>query len=94
MSPGLGDGLAGMTEVLVTGLAMGESPRWHDGRLWVCDWLAGEVLAVGTDGRTEVVQRVEGLPFSIDWLPDGSRRTAAPAAPGTRSSSTLWDGST
>jgi hypothetical protein len=23
---------------LVTGLAFGESPRWHDGRLWLCDW--------------------------------------------------------
>ena len=22
----------------LTGLALGESPRWHDGRLWVCDW--------------------------------------------------------
>src|SRR2546421_733915 len=50
---------------------MGESPRWHDGRLWMCDWLAGEVLAFGTDGSREVMARVEGLPFSIDWLPDG-----------------------
>jgi sugar lactone lactonase YvrE len=50
---------------------MGESPRWHDGRLWVCDWKAGEVLAFGPDGRRDVVARVEGLPFSIDWLPDG-----------------------
>ena len=23
------------------GLVLGESPRWHDGRLWVCDWGAG-----------------------------------------------------
>ena len=32
-----------MTEptVLASGLAMGESPRWHDDRLWVCDWVAG-----------------------------------------------------
>ena len=59
------------TRVLATGLAMGESPRWHDGRLWVCDWLAGEVLTVDADGRTDVVRRVEGLPFSVDWLPDG-----------------------
>ena len=59
------------TRVLATGLAMGESPRWHDDRLWVCDWLAGEVLTVDADGRTEVVRRIEGLPFSVDWLPDG-----------------------
>ena len=37
----------------------------------MCDWLAGEVLAFAPDGTREVVARVEGLPFSIDWLPDG-----------------------
>ena len=37
----------------------------------MCDWLAGEVLAFAADGSREVVARVEGLPFSIDWLPDG-----------------------
>ncbi len=60
-----------VTRVLATGLAMGESPRWHDGRLWLCDWLAGEVLTVDADARTEVVRRIGGLPFSVDWLPDG-----------------------
>ena len=59
------------TRVLATGLAMGESPRWHDGLLWVCDWLSGEVVAVDSQGHTEVVRRIEGLPFSVDWLPDG-----------------------
>jgi sugar lactone lactonase YvrE len=37
----------------------------------MCDWLAGEVLAFDAEGNREVVGRVEGLPFSIDWLPDG-----------------------
>ena len=63
-----------MAEVrtLMTGIAMGESPRWHDGRLWLSDWGAGEVLAVGLDGTSEVMHRDVGpLPFSIDWLPDG-----------------------
>jgi sugar lactone lactonase YvrE len=60
-----------MTETFATGLRMGESARWHDGRFWMCDWLAGEVLSFHPDGRREVVARVEGLPFSIDWLPDG-----------------------
>ena len=59
------------TRVLIDGLAMGESPRWRDGRLWVCDWLAGEVLAVDSRGRREVIRRIEGLPVSVDWLPDG-----------------------
>ena len=58
-------------EVFATGLGLGESPRWHDGRLWVCDWVAGEVLAFDAAGQREVMLRVAGLPFSIDWLPDG-----------------------
>ncbi len=60
-----------MTELFATGIQMGESPRWHDGRFWMCDWLAGEVLAFDADANREVVARVDGLPFSIDWLPDG-----------------------
>lgn len=60
-----------MAEVFATGIQMGESPRWHDGRLWMCDWLAGEVLVFDDLGDREVAARVSGLPFSIDWLPDG-----------------------
>jgi sugar lactone lactonase YvrE len=61
-----------MPETLMTGLVVGESPRWHDGRLWLSNWGAQEVVAVDLDGRSEVVQRVETtIPFSIDWLPDG-----------------------
>jgi sugar lactone lactonase YvrE len=66
-------------EVFATGLQMGESPRWHDGRFWVCDWMAGEVLVFDDDGSREVVARVEGLPFSIDWLPDGRLVATTPA---------------
>jgi len=51
---------------------MGESPRWHDDRLWVCDWGAQEIKAVDVDGNSEVVVRTQfDLPFCIDWLPDG-----------------------
>lgn len=57
--------------VLATGLGLGESPRWHDGRLWVCDWVAGEVLTFDETGAREVALEVTGLPFSVDWLPDG-----------------------
>jgi sugar lactone lactonase YvrE len=57
---------------LMTGLAFGESPRWHDGRLWFCNWGAQEIVAVDLDGVGEVVLRVPTtLPFCIDWLPDG-----------------------
>ena len=66
-----GAGLPGM-EVLTTGIAMGESPRWHDGRLHLSDWMAGELLAVDADGTREVVARVPSLPFCVDWHPDGT----------------------
>lgn len=56
---------------VLSGLAFGESPRWHAGRLWVADWGAQELLAVDLAGQHEVVQRVASFPFSIDWLPDG-----------------------
>lgn len=59
-------------QVLLTGLAMGESPRWHNDRLWLSDWGAQEIIAVSLDGRSEVtVPTSFGLPFCIDWLPDG-----------------------
>jgi len=56
---------------LLTGLALGESPRWHEGRLWLSDWGAQEILAVDPEGASEVVVRVPTFPFCFDWLPDG-----------------------
>ena len=57
--------------VLMDGVGLGESPRWHQGRLWFSDWVAGEVVALDTDGAHEVMAKVDAFPFSIDWLPDG-----------------------
>jgi sugar lactone lactonase YvrE len=56
---------------VLTDLAFPESPRWHDGRLWVSDWGAGEVVALDEDGRSEVVARVASFPMCIAHLPDG-----------------------
>ncbi len=56
---------------LITGLALGESPRWHADRLWLSDWVAHEVLAVDLAGTREVITNVQSLPFCIDFLPDG-----------------------
>ena len=57
--------------VLLADLAFPESPRWHDGRLWVSDWGANEVIAVDPAGKSDVVARVESFPMCIDHLPDG-----------------------
>ncbi|MET7398810.1 SMP-30/gluconolactonase/LRE family protein [Dactylosporangium sp. NPDC005572] len=56
---------------LVSGRGLVEAPRWHGDRLYFSDWTAGEVLAVGPDGRAEVVVRVASLPLCTAWLPDG-----------------------
>ena len=58
-------------QTLMTGIAFGESPRWHDDRLWFSDWGAQEIIAVDLEGNSEVVARVPSFPFCIDWLPDG-----------------------
>jgi sugar lactone lactonase YvrE len=67
--------------VLVDGLAYVESPRWHEGRLWFAQWGTGEIVAVGPDGKREVVGHGppklnaaapgHSLGWSFDWLPDG-----------------------
>jgi sugar lactone lactonase YvrE len=62
-------------KVLLTGLGIPESPRWHEGRLWFCNWIDRQVVAVDTGGKPEVmVVRDPGshsMGYSIDWLPDG-----------------------
>ena len=63
----------GETRLVVDGLGFPESTRWHDGRVWLCNWGTGEVLAVTTEGEREVMARLDPqtLPFSIDWDADG-----------------------
>ncbi len=59
-------------QTLLTGLGFGESPRWHEDRLWFSNWGREEIIAAGPGGDSEVIFRVPTtLPFSIDWLPDG-----------------------
>ena len=52
-----------------------ESPRWHGGRLWFCNWIERQIVAVSLDGKAEVMitRDPDSYPmgYSIDWLPDG-----------------------
>ena len=58
--------------VLLDGLAMPESPRWHDDRLWFSNWGARQIVAVDLDGNSEVVGAgPAGLGWATNWLPDG-----------------------
>ena len=59
-------------ETLIGGLVVGESPRWHDGRLWFCNWGAQEIRTVDLDGNGEVVAKgPKPAGYCIDFLPDG-----------------------
>jgi sugar lactone lactonase YvrE len=61
--------------VVLDGLEIGESPRWHEGRLWFSNWGQQEIIAVDQIGNGEVMLRVPTtIPFSIDWLPAPDRR--------------------
>ena len=65
--------------VLLDGFGMGESPRWHDGRLWFCSWGSDEVVAVDLDGRSEVIgQGGGGAGWAVNWLPDGRMLVTGP----------------
>ena len=59
--------------VLLSGLGIPESPRWHGGRLWFCNWIDRQVAAVDLDGKQEVTSARgdRSMGHSIDWLPDG-----------------------
>jgi sugar lactone lactonase YvrE len=61
--------------VVADGLAFPESPRWHDGRIWLVEKRGGRVLA-GPAGATgfgplSVVVEVPDGPGGIGWDPQG-----------------------
>lgn len=58
-------------KTLMTGIEMGECPRWHDGKLWFADWVGERLYTLDNAGNSDVVAEIASLPFSIDWLPDG-----------------------
>ncbi len=58
-------------DVLRSDLGLVESPRWHDGRLWFSDWIAGQIIAIDDTGTAEVVVTHESLPLCFDFRPDG-----------------------
>jgi sugar lactone lactonase YvrE len=64
--------MARKTETVLGGLAFGEGPRWHDGRLWFSDMHVGEVVAMSPSGARETVLKRDDTNVSgLGWLPDG-----------------------
>jgi sugar lactone lactonase YvrE len=65
--------------LLLDGLAMPESPRWHYGRLWFSNWGTKQIVAVDLDGNSEVVgEAPDGLGWAANWLPDGRMLVTGP----------------
>ncbi len=60
------------TRVLLDGFGMGESPRWHEGRLWFSSWGTNEIVAVDVEGNSEVIGAGGGgSGWAVNWLRDG-----------------------
>jgi sugar lactone lactonase YvrE len=70
-----------MTEptLLLDGRGLLESPRWHDGRLWLADWTAGEILRL-TEAGPEVMARAPAPPLSFDFDAEGRLLVVSSAA--------------
>jgi sugar lactone lactonase YvrE len=67
------------TRVLLDGFGMGESPRWHDGRLWFSSWGSNEITAVDLEGNVEVIGPGGGeAGWAVDWLRDGRMLVTGP----------------
>lgn len=57
--------------VVQRGLAFGEAPRWHDGRLWYSDFYRRAICSLGRDGE-RVEHEASFQPSGLGWLPDGT----------------------
>src|SRR3954468_22474736 len=56
---------------LTSGLAFGESPRWHGGRLYFVDFGARELGVLDLTGGREAIARMPDMPMGIEFLADG-----------------------
>src|ERR1044072_955567 len=63
-----------MTKLFLDGLAIPESPRWHDGGLWFCNWVEQQIVAVDMAGAVQTWPSPSEflMGYSIEWLPDGT----------------------
>ena len=58
-------------EILVSGLSMPHSPRWHNGRLWVCESGTGTLGVINeATGRYQPIAEVPGFTRGLDFVGD------------------------
>jgi sugar lactone lactonase YvrE len=58
--------------IVATGLAFPEGPRWRDDRFWFTDQHDASVYQMTPNGQLYRYATTEDRPGGIDWLPDGS----------------------
>ena len=64
--------LSGPLDVLASGFAYAEDPRWHDGRLYFSDMYGGKVHSVDSSGTVETVLDLnEAAPSGLGFMPNG-----------------------
>jgi len=61
--------------VLVSDLAFGEGPRWHDGRLWLSDMHQHRVVSVDPSGELTVELQHDAPVSGLGWTPEGELLT-------------------
>lgn len=64
-------------QILLDDLIYPEGPRWHEGRLYVADFYAREIVWCDLDGNKGKYLDVPGQPSGMGWLPDGRMLTVS-----------------
>jgi sugar lactone lactonase YvrE len=59
------------------GLKFPEGPRWHDGRLWLSDVHAHQVLSFDGNGRPTVEMSLDDRPSGLGFSPEGAPMVVA-----------------
>ena len=60
------------TKILAESIYFGESPRWHNGRLWFSDFYAHAVKSVSLAGDVRTEVEIDDQTSGLGWMPDGS----------------------
>ena len=59
------------TSTFIDGLYFGESPRWHEGRLWYSDFYDKAVKSADLKGEVKLEVQLDEQPSGLGWMPDG-----------------------
>jgi sugar lactone lactonase YvrE len=59
------------TSTFIDGLYFGESPRWHEGKLWYSDFYDKAVKSADLKGKVKLEVQLDEQPSGLGWMPDG-----------------------